>query len=513
MRFKKICVVFASVAVLAMAGSAFAAANPFADVPQGNWAYDAVAQLAADGIVAGYPDGAFKGAQPATRYEVASVVARALAKVDVTKANKQDLEMLKKLTLEFKDELDALGVKVDKIDGRVAALEEGVGGWKLTGNFVFDAKWDDEDGAYNLDGNKNQFEFADAHINLAKTIDEKNSVFTRFTWDRTANMYGITDNNVKIDRMYWNGALSDKWNVRVGRQAMDWELDEGLRNANENDSWLNSWVYDGFRVNWTPTAKFGAEVFAARNLTTDNYPIAQSPVYTDAGLYGLKLRYQPSEKFWVGGVLDLEQDDNDDVAAGNIHSYGAFAGWNPWQNVGLRGFYYKQDIDNFGDDFDSPSAWKAALTLDQKLLKYTSVWAEYGKVDKGYMGSLANAYAPMNDMSSIIVRPNVDFPGLAFDTKLLLVRLDQKWNDKWSSFERYAVADYDVPNFDADKVKNWTLGVQYQYTPAVAFQLAYDNVDYGNMKSLVWTNNNSELFSGNADETDHIVRFRTTVNF
>ena len=39
-------------------------------------------------------------------------------------ASKHDLEMLKKLVVEFKSELDALGVKVDKLDTRVALLEE-----------------------------------------------------------------------------------------------------------------------------------------------------------------------------------------------------------------------------------------------------------------------------------------------------------------------------------------------------------------------------------------------------
>jgi len=49
------------------------AANPFAEVPKGHWAYDAVEQLAADGLVSGYQDGTFKGGQLATRYEIASV--------------------------------------------------------------------------------------------------------------------------------------------------------------------------------------------------------------------------------------------------------------------------------------------------------------------------------------------------------------------------------------------------------------------------------------------------------
>ena len=49
---------------------------------------------------------------------MASVVARALVTVDAEKASKQDLELLKKLVMEFKDELDALGVKVDALDKR-----------------------------------------------------------------------------------------------------------------------------------------------------------------------------------------------------------------------------------------------------------------------------------------------------------------------------------------------------------------------------------------------------------
>ena len=81
---------------------------------------------------------------------MASVVARALVAVDAEKASKQDLELLKKLVMEFKDELDALGVKVDKIDKRVAVLEKNLGGWKLSGQIYYDAKFMD----YDSNGNK-----------------------------------------------------------------------------------------------------------------------------------------------------------------------------------------------------------------------------------------------------------------------------------------------------------------------------------------------------------------------
>ena len=58
----------------------FAAANPFADLPADHWAYDAVAQLAADGIIEGYGDKDFQGSRNITRYEMAQMVARARAK-------------------------------------------------------------------------------------------------------------------------------------------------------------------------------------------------------------------------------------------------------------------------------------------------------------------------------------------------------------------------------------------------------------------------------------------------
>ena len=130
---KKFYVAVAALVLVACAAPAFAALNPFMDVPMNHWAYDAIGQLAAKGVLSGYPDGTYKGKQPTTRYEMASALARALALVDLSKASKQDSEMLKKLVVEFKDELDALGVKVDELDVRVSAIESRLGGWRITG--------------------------------------------------------------------------------------------------------------------------------------------------------------------------------------------------------------------------------------------------------------------------------------------------------------------------------------------------------------------------------------------
>ncbi|MEE0028805.1 MAG: S-layer homology domain-containing protein, partial [Dialister sp.] len=60
----------AAVAALTVGVSAYAA-NPFSDVTSDDWAYQAVSDLSAQGVVEGYPDGTFKGEKNMTRYELA----------------------------------------------------------------------------------------------------------------------------------------------------------------------------------------------------------------------------------------------------------------------------------------------------------------------------------------------------------------------------------------------------------------------------------------------------------
>jgi hypothetical protein len=97
--------VLAMAMALGVTASAYAA-NPFSDVPQGHWAYDSVAKLAASGVIDGYIDGAFDGDKLMTRYEMAQIVAKAMAKG-------AEVDML---AAEFADELDTLGVRVDKLE-------------------------------------------------------------------------------------------------------------------------------------------------------------------------------------------------------------------------------------------------------------------------------------------------------------------------------------------------------------------------------------------------------------
>ena len=93
---------------------AYAASNPFADVPADHWSRDVVSQLAADGIITGYPDGSFQGDRAITRFEMAQMIARAMAHRDALSL--ADQAMLDKLSLEYATELHNLGVRVDNLE-------------------------------------------------------------------------------------------------------------------------------------------------------------------------------------------------------------------------------------------------------------------------------------------------------------------------------------------------------------------------------------------------------------
>src|SRR5690554_1786713 len=82
MKLRSLVLVLAIALVIGPAATALANTNPFSDVPADHWAYDAVIQLAAVGLVEGYPDGTYGGTRMMTRYEAALVFARTLARLE-----------------------------------------------------------------------------------------------------------------------------------------------------------------------------------------------------------------------------------------------------------------------------------------------------------------------------------------------------------------------------------------------------------------------------------------------
>jgi hypothetical protein len=142
------------VATLPLGMIAPAAAQPFSDVPGPHWAAAAIAKLAADGLVEGYPDGTFKGDRTMTRYEMAEIVARILARIDslsgggpakapaaAPQVTAEDLDLLLRLVEELRAELADKNVRVPPLEDEIRALRSRTDNVKITGLFRF--RYDD----------------------------------------------------------------------------------------------------------------------------------------------------------------------------------------------------------------------------------------------------------------------------------------------------------------------------------------------------------------------------------
>lgn len=106
--------------------------SQLSDVRPTDWAYEALRSLVERyGCIAGYPDGTFRGNRAMTRYEFAAGLNACLQQIEKLRAGngselatKEDLASLQRLVEEFRPELAALGSRIDKLDGRVAFLED-----------------------------------------------------------------------------------------------------------------------------------------------------------------------------------------------------------------------------------------------------------------------------------------------------------------------------------------------------------------------------------------------------
>ena len=193
--------VLAMAMALGVTASAYAA-NPFSDVPAGHWAYDAVNKLAAEGVVTGYPDGTFGGDKLMTRYEMAQIVAKAMA-------NGANVD---KLAAEFADELDSLGV-------RVANLEKKSDNVKITGQIRASYRDADDQGH---EGRLRTRLFVNGAINEDWTYTGRfeNSQY----YDAADDKAKTGDDEVKLNWAYVTGKVGGV-KVMAGRQ--DFKLHTG----------------------------------------------------------------------------------------------------------------------------------------------------------------------------------------------------------------------------------------------------------------------------------------------
>ena len=189
---KRFAAVFAATAVLGVT-TAFAA-NPFSDVTPNDWAYQSVSQLAAAGVINGYPDGTFKGQNNITRYEMAQMVAKAMA--NEARANAEQQAMINRLADEFASELNNLGV-------RVATLENKVGNVKVTGDVRLRYQGSDKKDMFSNDNNpnkKSKFDYR-GRIQFNANVNENTSAVVRVSTG-SKEFGNASSSSVEFDRVY-----------------------------------------------------------------------------------------------------------------------------------------------------------------------------------------------------------------------------------------------------------------------------------------------------------------------
>ena len=193
--------------VVGAASTTFAAAIPFSDVPADHWAYDAVSQLAADGVIEGYGDTTFRGNQNITRYEMAQMVAKAMAKSDVSAADKA---LIDKLAAEFSDELNNLGVRVANLERNADKVK-----WNGVLEYTYTStRHDTQSAATKSKKNVDEYVF---RLEPKAEVNKNWDVHARLDANGLMDTDGgNSDYNVKLKRVWAEGHY-DSFNVKLGK--------------------------------------------------------------------------------------------------------------------------------------------------------------------------------------------------------------------------------------------------------------------------------------------------------
>ena len=206
----------AAVAALTAGVSAYAA-NPFSDVTPSDWAYQAVVGLSEQGVVEGYPDGTFKGERNITRYEMAQIIARMLAKED--QLNAEQRATLDKLAGEYADELANLGVRVSNLEKKVGNIY-----WSGDARMRYQSKSLDQKDGWN----------GRIRINVKGQVNDSTYVQGRFL--NEMDFKGNDTSSTSMDQLYVNHNFGKDVSVRLGRQPISFGDQAG---------WLNN-GHDGY---------------------------------------------------------------------------------------------------------------------------------------------------------------------------------------------------------------------------------------------------------------------------
>ncbi|GMB01283.1 S-layer homology domain-containing protein [Pelosinus sp. IPA-1] len=356
---KQLVASLAAAMILGVAGTSFAATNPFSDVPAKHWSYDAVSSLAKAGIVDGYGDGTYKGDKMISRYEMAQIVAKAMAHSD--KADAAQKATIDKLSVEFASELEGLNVRVTKLEKNSSTI-------KVTGEARLRAEKYSDD----LGGKPNTFNLR-TRVNLDGQINDQWSYYGRLQAVNDLKNSGNTD--VTMDNAYVKGQL-------FGTTATIGRFDYFLNNGLMIDSTLNG-------VNFAAGNALKANLFYGRDNNTDEWGNDSKVTGWSPNLevLGLGLKYDTSKATTLNGgyyqfkdtdktgKLNFSGNDNDKVKVWEAGFNTKFA-----KDWALNASYGKSDADTQNKAYYAEFDYKGA---DKKKVGSYGAWVNYRHLD-GY---------------------------------------------------------------------------------------------------------------------------------
>ena len=348
----------AAVAALTAGVSAYAA-NPFSDVTADDWAYQAVSDLSAQGVVEGYPDGTFKGERNMTRYELAQIVARLMAKEDQLNAEQQ--ATLDKLAGEYADELANLGV-------RVANLEKKVGNISWSG----DARMQYQ---HALNGRKDHADSWNGRmrINVEGQVNDQVTVNGRFV--NEMDFKDDKSSDTTMDRINVKWTPNDATYVTIGRQGVALDV--------TGTFWDEDAVFDGVAAGWD-NGKVGVEAGYGRFKSAENEADGWSTQDKMEAWYG-KLTGHIADAADVSAfyLKNAQKQDQGAQVGENASAWGAGLSYGIGDFT-VDGDYVKTQNTQAGD----AALWTAGLTygeVDTDKVGSWSLGAHYVKADKGSM--------------------------------------------------------------------------------------------------------------------------------
>ena len=388
MQTKKIIAALVGAGIIGAASTTFASANPFVDIPSNHWAYDAVAQLADDGVVVGYGDDTFRGDRNITRYEMAQIIARAMTKKDLTI---KDKALLDRLEAEFADELVSLGVRVSNLERNADFVK-----WNGQLRYTYTSVRPEDESKIN--DNKLLFR-------LEPSAEVNSNWHVKARLDSTLNIADDEkDSEVRLKRAYAEGNFKT-WNIKLGKMGL---------NSAESYQAPGALVFDkefsGAEIFWPDTLSLKLQ--AGRLNLEDAYKGVHTGLSNNdvANYYGAEFQYQKKRlnasvayyRLNSSDLVSVTDKTNENIWAGNL-------GYRFNKNVALNGAYANNpDATSYKKSYQASFEYKGVNPTDNgswgayASYRYLGNASPYATSDGAIIGSkgleFGAAYAPFKNV-------------------------------------------------------------------------------------------------------------------